>query len=123
MENIYIRSKKSEFIFTAKAQDGESDRTIEENLYTTTELHCDVKKIFFFFVRSQVIWVSFSYMYVEDHHHRHHPTKMGRWYVKLTFILSRPISVSGGFFSRTQMSQMGHRLRHFATSSRGGRRW
>ena len=47
MENIYIRSKKSEFIFTAKAQDGESDRTIEENMYTT-ELHCD-EKIFFSF--------------------------------------------------------------------------
>ena len=35
MENIYIISKKSEFLFTAKAQDGESDRTIEENLFTT----------------------------------------------------------------------------------------
>ena len=45
MENIYIISKKSEFLFTAKAQDGESDRTIEENLYTT-ELRCDIE--FFF---------------------------------------------------------------------------
>ena len=36
MENIYIISKKSEFLFTAKAQDGESDRTIEEKYYRAT---------------------------------------------------------------------------------------